>query len=468
MLFRSDGRAATPFLHQIDPLTDYDGNIQLIWDPVPNADNYSLYRDDNPINDVSGLTPIITDAITTYNDLGLSLGNHYYAVTATNESGESYCSTSRMVTVSSEPLSQPPNAPTITQPSFFETSSSAIHIVWSASNGADNYTLFRHTNPITEINTTISLLITTPGLFFDDILSSYNDYFYAVIATNETGNSTLSANKWIRYHNVLIAPWLNTISPPISTTGLIELTWGAIPDADNYTIYRHTESFLTLGNGEIAVDTVTGSNYVDGPLPNGTYYYAVVSRNESGVSAIQNCQSVEVEIPPPVDPPAEWTVPQLFTIELDGVVSQPIRVNRVDIRWLDDIVPNAENLTFYIATTRFTQGELESGTIPSFVVMVTLDAALFEGLSPGDINRYQFAGLENGTYFVCVSYANPLGEAFSNVLDFTVELPPEDKPNDNAPATESPFSVDGFPPLMISLCAFIAIALLNRRRRQTP
>jgi hypothetical protein len=155
-------------------------------------------------------------------------------------------------------------------------------------------------------------------------------------------------------------------------------------------------------------------------------------------------------------------VPQAFTIELDGEVTQPIKVNRADIRWLDNIVLNAENLTFYIATSRYTALELQAGQIPEFVVAVTVAAANFEGLTPGDINRRRFDNLANGTYYVCVSYANPLGVAFSNVLEFTVAVPPDS--SNPPPAANNPFQVDGFPVVMLFGGILVAIGLVRKHR----
>ena len=244
-------------------------------------------------------------------------------------------------------------------------------------------------------------LDTVTGTTYNDGPLANDTYYYAVVARNESGVSGIHNCEAVE---VAIppaptyppnAPTLAITSPNPSDTGQISLSWNSVSGADNYTVYRYTDYFIALGGGEVELDTITGTTYNDGPLANDTYYYAVIARNESGVSGIYNCESVEVAIPPE-EPPETWTTPQPFTIDLDPEVTQPIRVNHVEIRWLDEIVPNASNLSFYIATTRYTALELQAGEMPSFVIKVTVDASVLAGLSPGDINRHQFSGLASG------------------------------------------------------------------------
>lgn len=134
-------------------------------------------------------------------------------------------------------------------------------------------------------------------------------------------------------------------------------------------------------------------------------------------------------------------------------------MNYVDIRILQEAFANAETITIYISTTEFTTADIENGNIDS----ITFNATILDEITPGMINRYKFTGLINGTYYVAVSYSNPLGRAVSNVLEITVEMD-ESKGNNS----DDPFSaIDGYSGMiMASLISIIGILWISSRKRR--
>ncbi len=109
---------------------------------------------------------------------------------------------------------------------------------------ADNYSVFRNTSAI---NTTIGLIpqVITNATAFQDNITTAGTYFYALIATNIYGNSTLSncVNCSIM---TPLGPVLNTISPNPSYTGSISLSWGSSTGASQYFIFRNTTTITSV------------------------------------------------------------------------------------------------------------------------------------------------------------------------------------------------------------------------------
>jgi len=71
-----------PILNQIIPSTSVTGVINLLWNDVPYATFYEIYRDTSYIIDTSILTPIATIAETQFQDTLYSNGTCYYAIVA--------------------------------------------------------------------------------------------------------------------------------------------------------------------------------------------------------------------------------------------------------------------------------------------------------------------------------------------------------------------------------------------------
>jgi surface protein len=79
---------SAPTLNKIE--ISSSGNVMLAWNPVEGATIFRIYRSPSPINDVSGLTAIITELTgTTYQDTIFTIGTYYYVVVASNAGGDS-------------------------------------------------------------------------------------------------------------------------------------------------------------------------------------------------------------------------------------------------------------------------------------------------------------------------------------------------------------------------------------------
>jgi hypothetical protein len=152
-----------------------------------------------------------------------------------------------------------------------------VNLSWSASSGADYYTLLRSTtsrgfySPVAVISTTS---------YTDASIANHSTYYYYVTASNGTGASVKSAQA--------IAT-LN-INAPATPTGLgatagnnqVSLGWATSSGATSYKVSRSTVS----GGPYTQVGTPSVTSYTDTSVSNGTtYYYVVAATNLGGTSA---------------------------------------------------------------------------------------------------------------------------------------------------------------------------------------
>lgn len=91
-----------------------------------------------------------------------------------------------------------PDPPTLTIITSSPTTSYDISLQWTASSDADNYTLYRHTSEITSSNlNSATELKTITGTSTTDTVPGIGRWYYAIIATNEVGNSDPSNSPFI-------------------------------------------------------------------------------------------------------------------------------------------------------------------------------------------------------------------------------------------------------------------------------
>ena len=170
--------------------TDSDSQISLSWNPVDTAIKYNVYRDDQYIDTVTG--------VTNYADSGLTSGTTYsYYVTAIRDTATDQFSgkSSSASATTSGGTNPPPSSgsnPTAPVLSGQDYSSSAIEITWSPSSDSDGavveYEVVRSANgqSITHV--------TNGRSWWQDNLSANTEYTYSVKAVDNDGNRSASSN----------------------------------------------------------------------------------------------------------------------------------------------------------------------------------------------------------------------------------------------------------------------------------
>jgi fibronectin type 3 domain-containing protein len=220
--------------------------------------------------------------------------------------------------------------------------SGQIDLQWDAQIAVDNYTVYRSTEPIAE-PISIEPIATTTHLYYHDTIVINATYHYAVKAHNIYGSSPLSNVRQVvvdiptddpepaQFPPTSPTLSINTESP--TTEYNIALVWSGDQAVDNYTIYRLDEP---ISNNSLpspaqikatAVATTDKNDFIDTVAGPGTYYYAVIARNESGVSNLSNSEYIiVVEISSPKN---EAELPEiagapLFGILISGMIIYPI------------------------------------------------------------------------------------------------------------------------------------------------
>jgi hypothetical protein len=156
-------------------------------------------------------------------------------------------------------------------------SSSSIAISWSSVYDASQYKVYRATSSSGNylfIDTSYSASYTDTGL------SPNTTYYYKVSAGNSYGESDMSS-----YGSATTTTGETAPSAPLSVTAAaqssssITVSWGSVPGASGYYVYRSASSNGTYSR----ITTASATPHTDtGLSSNTTYYYKVSAFNSQG------------------------------------------------------------------------------------------------------------------------------------------------------------------------------------------
>ncbi|MFX1590196.1 MAG: hypothetical protein ACFFC1_18810 [Promethearchaeota archaeon] len=173
-------------------------------------------------------------------------------------------------------------------------------LMWISSDGANNYSMYRHFSYITEINeslTPLAEMITDLNL----TLSGYSNgtYYFIVEAHNIYGNTLSNCIKVIVQIPTPPRPFtLYSDTGTIDDDGNFNLNWDSSVYADNYSVYQYSD-FITEINGSLTPLVLeTGDlSFPISILTNDDYYFIVEAHNIYG-NTLSNCLKESVHIPP--------------------------------------------------------------------------------------------------------------------------------------------------------------------------
>jgi fibronectin type 3 domain-containing protein len=208
-----------------------DGEITLIWSPIPEATAYRIYWATTPGDAFPfGTTIDVTDS--PYVHSGLANGTtYYYAITSLYQSSESAPSAEIAATAGAP--SQPTNlAASLVGPD--------VQLTWDAVATADTYTLYWANEPgVTKQNGTSIFGVISPFLHTE---LSGQPYYYVVTAVNGLGESLESEEVTARPPTDPPAPEGLTATQRSDFFGgplrAVDLNWQAVPGASAYQVYR--------------------------------------------------------------------------------------------------------------------------------------------------------------------------------------------------------------------------------------
>ena len=262
------------------------GNAQVVvsWSAVSGATNYNVLQGTNSGNYVV----TNTTSLTSYTNAELANGTTYYFVLqAANPVGTSTNSTQVSATPS-VPLTAPTGLTAIAQ-------TNQVLLNWNATSGATGYNVGRSTTAGAE--TTIATTAATN--YTDATAVGGTAYYYVVSATNSAGGSPNSLE--VSTTPLVAVPGAPTGLTATATNGQVTLVWSRAAGAASYNVKRS----ITSGSGYTTVSsagTVTGTNYMDATVTNGTTYYYVVSATNSAGESINSAQVSALPKAPPSAP----------------------------------------------------------------------------------------------------------------------------------------------------------------------
>lgn len=253
-----------------------NGQISLTWSAVTSATSYNIYRAVARGGPYTLLTPAAAGP--SYTDKDLTNGTQYFYVVQTKRTNTGAYSNEAFAT---------PSAILPIAPVDFTISpgSTWAALSWSASDGADSYTLYRATTLGGPYAFAASAKTTS---YEDTYLTNGTTYYYVLAAVNAAGRGAFSAEASAAVSSSQ-KPHAAVITGKPGN-GACYLNWSSASGATSYTVRR--------GSSSGSYDTVfynQSGGFTDSSVANGsTYYYIVDAHNASATIARSN----EVAITP--------------------------------------------------------------------------------------------------------------------------------------------------------------------------
>lgn len=168
------------------------------------------------------------------------------------------------------------------------TVSGKVQVTWNAVTGATSYDVYRANMPAWAGGVPTRIATSVTGTTYDDASAvGGNQYYYWVKAKNANGGSGYSMfdpGYWGAANVPPVAP-VNAAATDGTVSGMVTVTWSAVPNALVYEIYRADYPAYLRGSNIKTIGTSTTTSYNDTTVVNGNqYYYWVKARNSWGVS----------------------------------------------------------------------------------------------------------------------------------------------------------------------------------------
>ena len=242
---------------------------RISWNSVDGAAQYEIYRSTDNVS----FSIIRRTTGLSYTDTTAAAGTTYcYKMRAINGTDISlFCA--------AQSIKSPavPGVPTMT----LTTDRSGKPVLsWTSVKDASAYEVYRST---TGAAGSYKIVRRTSGLTWTDTTAEMNEtYYYVVRAKNGSLCGKFCAAKSVKCPIILSAPTLTLRVN--SSTGKPVLSWGSIPFAAQYEVYRSTTG--AAGSYKI-IRRTSGLTYTDTTAASGTtYYYVVRAMRGTGSSAI--------------------------------------------------------------------------------------------------------------------------------------------------------------------------------------
>ncbi len=277
---------------------DSDGNFTLSWQVSLDAQNYTLYQYHSPITKYnSSLIKLeVGSTNRTYSVKNLGEDTYYFAVVAFNKYGNTSSNCLKII------VQHVPQIFFLYDNDENPDTDGNVNLTWSASLGANNYSIYSSGIFIHNINNNGTLIVEglTNQSYSISHLTNNIDYYYVVAAINDAGQAISNCCEVIVRRKSDVFTLTSDAEAP-DDDGTFNLIWSKSEYCDNYTIF-FSGSFINGIDGSVRslfnftpeFDWPTFRYEVIGKI-NGVYYYKVVAFNEYGNSTSE-CIPVRVRL----------------------------------------------------------------------------------------------------------------------------------------------------------------------------
>lgn len=188
------GPLNAPELAFIIPNPSETNTIYLDWNDIETATIYYVYRSTSYIWTIEGLDPIASVTSSEYSDTVPSSGYYYYVIVAGNLANNSTHSNCQYVEIISPELGVPELSFILPNP----TETDVVSLVWDSIDSATEYYIYRSDSFIWSVEGLIPIAAELSTSYVDN-LPDEGFYFYVIVATNGTRNSTISNCEYVQY-----------------------------------------------------------------------------------------------------------------------------------------------------------------------------------------------------------------------------------------------------------------------------
>ena len=309
------------------------------------------------------------------------IGTWYYALVGINEFG--FSNLSNVVMIHQDPVPYQPLLLELPEKQYNKT----VILNWSAQSLAEYY-IYRSTTPIEESEHLVPLA-TSSNNYYTDTVESSGIYYYAIIAYNGTGNSSLSNVEQIEILNRPITPILNDVANAVNT---LNISWTDPYDYYNYSVKISLYPDFESAEASIWIHNITEKEFQFSANFTATLYIWVISHNASGPSLNGTYKSATLYYIPS---------PRLWYLGLGIFVD-------TEIEFYIDPIEHVESFEVYRSKTAFTN---------------------ISGMTPWKIINYTTTFKENiselGTYYYIFVPINQYGKG---PLSNRIEIDRNDRP----------------------------------------
>lgn len=268
-------------------------SVDITWDTDEDSDSVVWYGEVSPVV-VSSTTPSVTSGtLTTSHSLELTSltasTTYYYLVTSTDDSGNTATSSENSFTTIVEPEPADTTAPVISGVSSTVATTSS-NVSFTTDEDATAVVWYGTATPLVIDGSTDNVVLGTLNTSHSaDLasLASSTDYYFVIVATDESGNTATSTEGMLKTLTPVVAdttaPEISNLASSASTTSAV-VTFNTNEDATSIVWYGEVSPLVVSTTTlSVANTTLMISHSLDiaSLTASTTYYYIIEATDES-------------------------------------------------------------------------------------------------------------------------------------------------------------------------------------------